>query len=346
MSVYEIDPLQDRRWSELLERDARSSVFHTCDWLLALKRSYGYEPVVFTTSPTGLQLSNGVVFCRVSSWLTGKRLVSVPFSDHCAPLVNGVGELQEFTQQLTALVNGGHSKYVELRPRNSLAGSDFGLQATESFALHAVDLRKQSEELFQKLHKDSIRRKIQRAEREKLTYERGNNEAFLEKFYSLFSMTRKKHGLPPSPKSWFTNLLLSFGDKAQIRIASKDNMPVAGLFMLSHKNSVVYKYGGSDPAHSNLGGTPYLFWMTMLESQSEQFEELDLGRSDLDNDGLITFKDRLGGFRSDLTYWRLPAVRSTALREGRKFQIAKKMFEYVPNRVRIGLGNLLYRHLG
>jgi hypothetical protein len=49
MSVYEIDPLLDPRWPEFLQRNPRASIFHTVGWLDALKRTYGYEPVAYTT---------------------------------------------------------------------------------------------------------------------------------------------------------------------------------------------------------------------------------------------------------------------------------------------------------
>ena len=88
MGVYEIDPLCDPRWPEFLQNNPRASVFHTPGWLRALKRTYGYEPVVYTTTPATVELTNGWVFCRVFSWLTGRRLVSLPFSDHCEPLVD------------------------------------------------------------------------------------------------------------------------------------------------------------------------------------------------------------------------------------------------------------------
>ena len=81
-----IQPLTDPRWAELVKRHPRSSVFHTREWLEALHRTYGYEPVAMTTcSPDAL--TNAVVFCRVESRLTGRRLVSLPFSDHCELLV-------------------------------------------------------------------------------------------------------------------------------------------------------------------------------------------------------------------------------------------------------------------
>ena len=84
---YEIDPLRDERWASLVESHPHASVFHSNNWLKALRSVYGYEPVVMTTCPPGARLTNGLVFCRVNSWLTGRRLVSLPFSDHCEPLI-------------------------------------------------------------------------------------------------------------------------------------------------------------------------------------------------------------------------------------------------------------------
>src|SRR5450755_1829723 len=86
--VHEINPLCDPRWEAFINGHPRSSVFHSTKWLRALETTYGYDPVVVTTCPADAPLTNGIVFCRVKSWLTGRRLVSLPFSDHCEPLVN------------------------------------------------------------------------------------------------------------------------------------------------------------------------------------------------------------------------------------------------------------------
>src|SRR5438046_9008203 len=83
MPVYEINPLHDSRWSVLVESHPRSSIFHTREWLDALRRTYKYKARAFTTSAPGNLLSNGIVVCQVKSWVTGARLVSLPFSDHC-----------------------------------------------------------------------------------------------------------------------------------------------------------------------------------------------------------------------------------------------------------------------
>src|SRR5215469_16644907 len=73
--VCEIDPLADTRWDELVALHPNSSIFHTHGWLEALRATYGYRPVVYATT-RGAQLEEAVVFCRIESWLTGRRLVS------------------------------------------------------------------------------------------------------------------------------------------------------------------------------------------------------------------------------------------------------------------------------
>ena len=117
MSVYTVDPLRDPRWPGLIRSHPRASVFHTSGWLEALQRTYGYEPVAFTTSPPRSELKNGVVFCYVRSAITGARLVSLPFSDHCDPLVDGPQELATLCDPLLEQRRARGWSYIELRPR-------------------------------------------------------------------------------------------------------------------------------------------------------------------------------------------------------------------------------------
>ena len=58
MSVYELDPLSDERWSRFIDSHSRSSVFHKPEWLEALSRTYKYRPIAFTTRAAGAKLDN------------------------------------------------------------------------------------------------------------------------------------------------------------------------------------------------------------------------------------------------------------------------------------------------
>ena len=87
LTLHEVDPLRDDRWVDFVTKHPNASVFHTRQWLEALSRTYKYEPVAYTDSRQAEPLTNALLFCRVRSWVTGRRLVSLPFSDHCQPLV-------------------------------------------------------------------------------------------------------------------------------------------------------------------------------------------------------------------------------------------------------------------
>src|ERR1700727_2593323 len=114
--VYEIYPLGAPRWGSLLRRNPHASVFQSYAWLDALRRTYGYEPIAFTTSAPDEDLENAIIFCRVESWLTGKRLVSLPFSDYCELLIDDAAKLRQLVGALETKAFEEKWRYIELRP--------------------------------------------------------------------------------------------------------------------------------------------------------------------------------------------------------------------------------------
>ena len=135
------------------------------------------------------------------------------------------------------------------------------------------------------------------------------------------------------------------GRNVQIRIALKAETPVASILTLTTKRSLVYKYGCSDSRFSNLGGTHLLFWNAIRQAKANGIEELDMGRSDRANTGLITFKERWGATRSAVNYWRYPP-KSASENPERLIRYAKKLISVAPDQALVILGNLLYRHVG
>ena len=345
MSVYHINPIEDLRWRHLLLEHPRASVFHSPAWLEALRRTYGCEPFVLTTCPPGRELTNGLVFCRINSRLTGRRLVSLPFSDHCEPLWDGPKDITEMLCSLEGLVQEENLKYIEIRPASASVEGVPAFGKAKGFWLHRIDLRPSRDELLRSFHRDCVQRKVRRAEREALRYEAGRSESLLQQFYHLLLLTRRRQQLPPHPLNWFRNLIACLGDSAKIRVASKEGQPVASVLTLCHKDALVYKYGCSDARFSQCGGMQLLFWRAIEEAKEEGLQEFDLGRSDCDNPGLVAFKDRWGSSRSTLTYWRYPAPTFENLRPGWPTRVAKQMFAHMPDGVLTAAGKLLYRHV-
>ena len=348
MAIYQIDPLTDPRWTELVDQHPRASIFHTSGWLQSLQQCYGYRPVAFTTRRPGQQLTNAIVFCSIRSWITGSRLVSLPFSDHCEPLFEQGHELGEVVHEIR------HQRterwdYIEIRPLSMngtsvLEDSDF--RSGNTFHLHTLDLSPTLETLLRTCDKGAVQRKIRRAEREGLAYKEGRSEELLAEFHRLLVLTRRRHRIPPQPMTWFRTLAQNLGEKLTVRVASAGGRAIASIVTLRHRDTMVYKYGCSDLKFSNLGGTPVLFWRMIQDAKREGCHNLDLGRSDNDNPGLIRFKSNWGASDALLRYWRYPPSSVEPESPSRKVAMAGHLISRLPDRLFVALGEAVYRHIG
>jgi lipid II:glycine glycyltransferase (peptidoglycan interpeptide bridge formation enzyme) len=346
-----IDPLTDHRWDEFVQGHPRASVFHSSAWLTALSSTYQYQPIAFTTSSPGQKLENAMVFCRVESWLTGKRLVSLPFSDHCELLVDAPEEVDAIMGAVEQQSRQAQWRYIELRPLGQFEIATSLRHTTVPYTFHQLDLGAELAVLFRNCHKDSTQRKVLRAEREGLQYREGSTEEFMEHFYRLHTITRKRHRRPPQPRKWFIKLIDCFGDALKIRVAFKDNRPVAAVATLRHKDTMVYKYGGSDPRFNHLGSMHLLLWAAIEEAKAAGLQRFDFGRTDADQKGLITFKKRWGSTQSDLLYSRYALSEDVAhIFENSAGNWKAKMARQVLSRMQPGIlsvvGRALYRHVG
>jgi hypothetical protein len=307
-------------------------------------------PVAYTTSAPDDDLSNGVVFCRVESWLTGRRLVSLPFADHCEPLVDTTAARGLISAALESDLRRERWNYWEIRPLTSFKVLSPFCNRAVTYAFHQLDLGPDLDSIFSNFHKSSTQRKIHRAKREGLHYREGSTEKLLDDFYLLFVLTRRRHGVPPQPKKWFKNLIDCFGDALKIRVTLKDKRVIAAMITIRHKETLTYKYGCSDPRFNNLGSMHLLFWTAIQEAKSSGLRLLDFGRTDIDQSGLITFKGRWGAARTLLTYSRYSISAGCAHfhdldKSKRESKLVKRVLKLASPRVLTTLGQIAYKHI-
>jgi len=350
-AVHTLDPLEDARWERFLQNHSKATLFHSRAWLEALSRTYGYRPVAFTTAGPTRELDNGAVFCAVESWLTGRRLVGLPFSDYCDPLAGDEGESASL---LSAIIEreSQHDnwRYVEMRLSQALPIATAAPRLGRIHTLHRLDLTPSLEDIFKNFHKSSTQRKVRRAEREKLEYREGGVEYF-EDFYRLFIAARKRHGRPPQPAAWFRNLAKGFGSDFKIRLSCRDGRVLAALLTLRYKDAMTYKYGGSDPQFNPLGSMHLLFWKAIQEAKMLGLSCFDFGRSEAEHAGLITFKRRWGATESVLRYLRYGRLSTVddvfePSAESWRSVAASGVFSRLPLRILPFAGQLLYKHVG
>lgn len=92
-----------------------------------------------------------------------------------------------------------------------------------------------------------------------------------------------------------------------------------------------------------------MFWNAIQEAKHKGLRVFDLGRSDWDNAGLITFKDRWGSSRSSLVYSRIsvsPPSDGFAQTVGDwAGRVSRRLIPYMPNGILRLVGSIAYRHI-
>jgi CelD/BcsL family acetyltransferase involved in cellulose biosynthesis len=344
--ILEIDPLADSRWPEFLSAHPSASVFHTAGWLRALHRTYGHKLAALVACGPGRELTAGLVFCRLRSAISGRRLISVPFSDHCELLTTDRMQAAELLSQFGETGRAEGCRYVQVRPASNSPFAGDAWNPSQTFFLHRLDLRPGPTTLFEEFHKDCIRRRIRHAEKQNLKASEGRDPESIQEFFGLLVKTRRRHGVPPQPLSWFQNIVECMGQSATVHLARKNGQTIAAILTLRYQKTIYYKYGASDAQFHDLGAIPYLLWRAIEKAVHDGFEELDMGRSDCDNPGLIQFKERWGAQRSLLVYWEFPASRSGRLYQNHLLSsLAHLACRHLPDQYLEGLGKLFYRHI-
>jgi lipid II:glycine glycyltransferase (peptidoglycan interpeptide bridge formation enzyme) len=270
-------------------------------------------------------------------------LVSLPFSDHC-DILAGRDEHVLLSALESELQSTG-IRYVELRSSREICPE--GWRPADSYCLHELDLEPDVHTLFRNCHKDSIQRKVRRAERERLTYREDSSTEGIDQFYGLFLQTRRRHGVPPASRQWFRNLADCCHGQIKIRFALSEQRPIAAMITLQYGQTLMYKYGCSDARLHNQGGMHLLFWRCIQEAKQNGLKKFDLGRSDWDQPGLLQFKDRWGAARSTLTYVRYGGVQKTGHKSKmHSLGFIKKLVSFLPDGVLEAAGAHIYPHLG
>jgi hypothetical protein len=312
--------------------------------MAALQRTYGFRPLAVTTSTSAEDLADGIAFCEVKSWLTGRRIVSMPFSDHCDPLVPNYENFRALIGELEQSATHERYRYMELRPLSSSTGEESGLQRTQSFYVHRIDLRPPLAEIYRAFHPSCVKRQIRRAERDGLECEVGNSSALLRKFYGLQVLTRSRFRLPPQPFSWFQNLAFCMGESLQIQIASRAGTALASTISIRFGQKAIYKYSASYKDRSNTGAVQLLLWNLIRDLKREGATELDLGRCEMSNTTLAQFKERWGAERQTIHYWRNYPESNAHAPSQWKVAAAKRVLSCLPSKCLAVAGNLFYKH--
>jgi lipid II:glycine glycyltransferase (peptidoglycan interpeptide bridge formation enzyme) len=341
-TVFQID-ISDERWTAFVESMPQANIFHNPAWVNLLAECYGYRPFVIALIDEGDRICAGLPILDVRSHLTGRRWVSLPFTDYCPPLYRDRRALENLTQGLVGLFQEKHNPRFEVRWELPACPP---IQSYSPYVRHTLNLNRDIESISKFFHRTQ-RQNIKTAEKNGVQIELGKDLDHLRMFYRLHCLTRRRQGVPVQPWRFFELLLIRIIEKGYgfILLAYKaDQCLAAGLF-LYWQQSLIYKYAASNESDQNLRPNHLLTWTAIRWGSEHGLKVLDFGRTDVENEGLRTFKNRWGADEIPLSYSILSA-KPPQLSSGRRGALMHRIIQNSPLWVCRSAGELLYRHYG
>ena len=344
--VCMIDVESDRRWDEFVLSNPYTSIYVHSAWVNVVAKSFNYKPLflAFVDTRTG-QLENVMPFLLVESWITGTRLVSLPFTAYCANNISS----EQISQSISfALQSYPKIKFLEWRVIEDFDYSAESSEKHHDYCTHILDLDISLDHLYESFHSTSIRQRIKRAKRNDLRFRIAEDEGDLKKFYVLETEVRRKHGIPPHPYRFFANMwkILRPLGYFFLALVEYQDKTVAAATVLRFKDSFYLEYSASDQKFLKLSPNQILIWEVIKIAHRANARYFDFGRSALSNQLLIEFKERWGAKAYQLTYHYFPKSKRNISKESSATKLFHALNRILPKAILIKEGELLLPHLG
>jgi len=349
-----IEPGTDHRWDRFVESHPAGMVYHLSGWKRALEANFPHMKGHYLALMDGTRdtIRAALPLFEIRSWLTGKRLVSIPFASVCDPLISSEDDFALlFDSALSLSRTLGISRLVIRTYKALPLVQDNRLGHRGVYKLHYLLLEQGVVELWNNFHRSCVRQRISRAITNKLILKTVENKTDLQEFYKLYIMTRRRLCLPPQPAAFLESLWDAFYSTGQISVllALKDGKPIAGLLLLKFQDRVSAEYGVSDQAYWSLNPNHFLFWEAIQTACRGGYKVFDFGRTSLHNRELMEFKARWGTREADLVELHYPCqgLHPSVIRENSGlYRFVRWLIQYVPEPIFERLGGYCYRHLG
>ncbi len=331
----------DPTWLAFVDGHPDATIFHHPRWLELLASSYGYRPLILTIRDSGNAIRAGLPLLDVRSWLTGRRLISLPFTDYCPPLGRDASDLKELTTALSDWHRTTGQPPLEIRggmpPRHGLRSAQVGVR-------HLLALEPDLERVLGRF-RQSATTAVRKAQRAGVEVAFSRSGEALSTFYRLHCMTRRRLGVPVQPRRFFEELWRTVIDRQLgfVLLANHAGQPIAGAVFLSWNRHLIYKYAASDPRHLQSRPNNMVCAAAIEWGCRNGYQTLDFGKTEVEQAGLRRFKSSWGPVELPLEYSYLGAEPHQE-RLASVGGVLSKVIQISPPIVCRALGEALYGH--
>lgn len=347
-----IDPRTDSRWSDFISRDPRGYLCYEPGWKDVLEDCFPHMHGYYATLIRDDRIYAALPVYEVRSWLTGNRLVSIPFATLCDPPVSDSHSMVTLFDYARDLADSLGVEKIRINTYDTTSLVDHSSYGRCChYKLHVLRLDRDTGRVMKTFDRTCVVQKIRRAEKSGLEVRPAQSGEDVRSFYDLYAGTRKNVGVPPQPFEFFRKLFSVFSHNQRVRIllSVRENVPLAGVMLFTSRRYMSAEYLGYDSRFIQMNPHHILFWEAIQMACAEGFEYFDFGRTSVGNAGLMRFKKHWGTEARDLPQWVYPpevAEVTLPVENSLKYRAVRELCRRSPRFMLKPLSKFSYRHLG
>ncbi len=340
-------------WDDFVAGHRLGTLFHQAQWKNVLEGSFPHIRARFLAladeNPT--KIIAGLPLYEVNSWIFGSRLVCVPYSTWCDPLVDDAGQLELLLNEARNLASSLSSKRIEVRCRSvGWIPSTDGWSIQKTWKHHTIPLKQSEAGLWKNLSRTAVRRMVRKAEKNSVEVSVETDPDALGEFYRLFVETRRRLALPIMPSEYFSAIHEQLSEQSRLLLVARQRGNTLGAVLAFRAQGVFHlEFAADHPEARRLGVMQLLYWRALQLARESGCREFSLGRTSIENGGLLEYKRHWNPIEEDLVVrvWNRGHNENSI---GDHQELARPLVNWLLNTAPRPLSKLLgayvYRHWG
>jgi len=340
-----------KRWNEYVSHQAHASPYHLFAWKQSIEYSYHQQSHYLMALDNQNNITGILPTILIKPPLGYATLCSLPYCDRGEALANSPDIVAQLISKANELRQKLKAHRYEYRS-TKLTAHDFHAQHTTAEPKKVrmiLELPETSKALLAGF-KTKLRSQINKAEKNGLTFEIGNNEFLVSAFYDVFTVKMRDLGSPTHSKRWFESISRFYAENCIISIIKSNSMPIgAGLILINGKTATI-PWASTLRKYNKLAPNMMLYWSLLEYAANNGCQQFDFGRSSI-GEGTFKFKQQWGAKPVELDWKTYPKVINKAVKEDNLHQssslrqAAENIWRKLPLPLTIQLGSRVRKYI-
>jgi FemAB-related protein (PEP-CTERM system-associated) len=339
--LSEHDAGERAKWDAFVLGCAQTTFFHRAGWQRIIRNVFGHQTHFLYAERDG-HIEGVLPLAHVKSFVFGNALVSLPFAVYggvAAATQEAVTLLEAEAQRLAAELRVDHLELRNIAPRHPEWPSQdlyvtFRREILADVEANMVAIPRKQRAMVRKGIKNGLR---------------GEIDADVSRFFTLFADNVHRHGTPALPKRYFEALQREFGSDCEVlTVLDSRGRAVSSVLSFYFRDEVLPYYAGDHESARELAANDFKYWELMRRACLRGCKVFDYGRSK-QGTGSYAFKKNWGFEPAPLHYeYRL--YRGEAIPQNNpmnpKYRAFIALWRRLPITLANRLGPFIVRNLG